>query len=110
MAVLLALLALIIIVGAALLLRRRPSAGRLAPAPVDGAVVAVPAGPLGADDLRRVRFPIVVRGYRPADVDALLARLADQLATPDATAQVAGTQDATAQVAATMGASEVGQR
>lgn len=37
----------------------------------------LPAGrPLTAYDLRRVRLPVVVRGYRMADVDALLARLA----------------------------------
>lgn len=41
----------------------------------------VPAqGPLRADDLRRVRFPLAVRGYRMSDVDALLDRLATQLA------------------------------
>ncbi|MDP3893531.1 DivIVA domain-containing protein [Nocardioides sp.] len=32
--------------------------------------------PLGAEDLRRVRFPVALRGYRMADVDALLDRLA----------------------------------
>jgi len=43
----------------------------------------VPAeGPLGADDLRRVRFPLAVRGYRMSDVDALLDRLATQLENP----------------------------
>ncbi len=37
----------------------------------------VPAtGPLSADDLRRVRFPLAFRGYRMAEVDALLDRLA----------------------------------
>ncbi len=38
-----------------------------------------PEGPLAADDLRRVRFPLAVRGYRMSDVDALLDRLATQL-------------------------------
>ena len=39
--------------------------------------VTVPAtGPLGADDLRRIRFPLAFRGYRMAEVDALLDRLA----------------------------------
>ncbi len=33
-------------------------------------------GPLGADDLRRVRFSLALRGYRMNEVDALLARLA----------------------------------
>ncbi len=46
----------------------------------------LPDRPLGADDLRRVRFPLALRGYRMAEVDALLSRLADQLeqATGDA--------------------------
>ena len=40
----------------------------------------VPAdGPLRADDLRRVRFSTAFRGYRAAEVDALLERLATQL-------------------------------
>ena len=39
----------------------------------------VPAtGPLGADDLRRVRFTIALRGYRMSEVDALLDRLATE--------------------------------
>lgn len=32
--------------------------------------------PLTAEDLRRVRFPLALRGYRMEDVDALLDRLA----------------------------------
>lgn len=40
----------------------------------------VPAeGRLRSEDLRRVRFPLAVRGYRMSDVDALLDRLATQL-------------------------------
>jgi DivIVA domain-containing protein len=39
-----------------------------------------PEGPLRAEDLRRVRFPLAFRGYRMSEVDALLDRLADQLA------------------------------
>lgn len=43
----------------------------------------VPAsGPLGAGDLRRVRFSIALRGYRMSEVDALLDRLAGQLEAP----------------------------
>jgi DivIVA domain-containing protein len=39
----------------------------------------VPAtGPLGADDLRRVRFSLAFRGYRMSEVDALLDRLAGE--------------------------------
>lgn len=36
-------------------------------------------GPLTANDLRRVSFPVVTRGYSMRQVDALLARLADQI-------------------------------
>ena len=40
---------------------------------------SVPAtGPLGADDLRRVRFSLAFRGYRMSEVDALLDRLASE--------------------------------
>ena len=39
----------------------------------------VPAeGPLDAEDLRRVRFSVVLRGYRMSEVDALLDRLATE--------------------------------
>lgn len=52
----------------------------LAEAEDDRPDVLVPAeGPLRAEDLRRVRFPLAVRGYRMAEVDALLDRLAAQL-------------------------------
>jgi DivIVA domain-containing protein len=40
------------------------------------------AGPLGPDDLRRVRFSLGLRGYRMSEVDALLDRLARQLEEP----------------------------
>lgn len=43
--------------------------------------VVVPAeGPLSAADLRRVRFTTAFRGYRMSEVDALLERLAAELA------------------------------
>jgi DivIVA domain-containing protein len=35
-------------------------------------------GPVTADDLRRIRFPLAFRGYRMAEVDALLNRLAEE--------------------------------
>jgi DivIVA domain-containing protein len=42
----------------------------------------VPAtGPLGAEDLRRVRFSLALRGYRMSEVDALLDRLAAERET-----------------------------
>lgn len=39
----------------------------------------VPASALTGADLRRIRFPLALRGYRMSEVDELLARLADQL-------------------------------
>jgi DivIVA domain-containing protein len=39
--------------------------------------------PLAAADLRRVRFPLAFRGYRMAEVDALLDRLARQMEAPE---------------------------
>lgn len=38
-----------------------------------------PTGTLRGADLRRVRFPLAVRGYRMAEVDALLDRVATQM-------------------------------
>lgn len=51
----------------------------LADAPPDRADLALPAGPVRADDVRRVRFGVTLRGYRMSEVDALLERLAEQL-------------------------------
>ncbi len=54
--------------------------GSMAPAYDDGPDLDLPADrPLAAQDLRRVRFPLAVRGYRMSDVDTLLARLATEL-------------------------------
>jgi len=42
--------------------------------------VDVPVGrKLTGDDLRRVRFGVVLRGYRMSEVDELLSRVASQL-------------------------------
>ncbi len=38
----------------------------------------LPEGPLGPEDLRSVRFSVVLRGYRQGEVDQLLARLSEQ--------------------------------
>lgn len=47
---------------------------------VDRRDVLVPGdGPLGPEDLRAVRFNVTLRGYRMAEVDALLGRLAAEL-------------------------------
>ncbi len=59
------------------------AAGRgapMAPAYDDRPDALVPStGPLGAGDLRKVRFSLAFRGYRMSEVDALLDRLARQL-------------------------------
>jgi DivIVA domain-containing protein len=34
--------------------------------------------PITGEDLRRIRFPLAFRGYRMAEVDALLERLAEE--------------------------------
>lgn len=58
----------------------------LAPAYDDRPDVALPAGgPLRGADLRQARFGMVLRGYRMAEVDALLERLAAQLDSSDDT-------------------------
>ena len=54
--------------------------GSMEPAYDDRPDLALPTDrPLGAADLRTVRFPLALRGYRMSDVDALLARLATEL-------------------------------
>ncbi|RYB95087.1 DivIVA domain-containing protein [Nocardioides oleivorans] len=54
--------------------------GSMAPAYDDRPDVVLPTDrPVGAEDLRRVRFSLAVRGYRMSEVDALLARLATEL-------------------------------
>jgi len=42
----------------------------------------LPVGEITGDDLRRTRFTLALRGYRMAEVDALLDRLARQLDGP----------------------------
>lgn len=74
------------------------AAGRgtpMAPAYDDAPDALVPAeGPITAADLRRVRFPIALRGYRMAEVDALLDRLAEEREEAEARARREA-QDAT---------------
>ena len=64
------------------------AAGRgtpMTPAYDDAPDALVPAdGPITADDLRRIRFPMAFRGYRMAEVDALLNRLAEEREQSDA--------------------------
>jgi len=54
--------------------------GELREAYDDRPDVLVPGDrPMGADDVRAVRFTTAFRGYRMAEVDALVARLAAEL-------------------------------
>jgi DivIVA domain-containing protein len=53
--------------------------GTMAPAGDDRPPLDLPEGEIGAEDLRGVRLNVAVRGYRMDEVDALLARLADQM-------------------------------
>lgn len=66
------------------------AAGRgegLAPREVDDPPVRLPEEDLSGDDVRAVRFSTAMRGYRAAEVDEVLARLAaeiDDLRNPTA--------------------------
>ena len=82
MAVLFALLVVLVIAGAVVVAVRWPNAGVVADPSSDAPRAVLPEGRLGAAELRQVRFPIVFRGYRMSDVDALLDRLADQMTPP----------------------------
>lgn len=62
--------------------------GSMAPAGNDRAPTGLPEGEIGAADLRDVRLNVAVRGYRMDEVDALLARLADQMEPPVATSDI----------------------
>ena len=56
----------------------------LADAPSDRPDLALPGGRLRADDVRGVRFSLALRGDRMDEVDAVLERLAGELAARDA--------------------------
>ena len=59
--------------------------GSMAPAYDDRPDLDLPQDrPLAARDLRTVRFPLALRGYRMSEVDELLARLATELEDRDA--------------------------
>jgi DivIVA domain-containing protein len=66
----------------------------MAPAYDDAHDALVPAsGPITADDLRRIRFPLAFRGYRMAEVDALLQRLAEEKEGLESGARSDGSED-----------------
>ncbi|GAC1441664.1 MAG: hypothetical protein NVSMB55_10040 [Mycobacteriales bacterium] len=70
----------VLFVAAAVATREGPI---LAEAPGDVADLELPDGPLQPEDLQAVRFGLAVRGYRMAEVDAVLDRLAAELADRD---------------------------
>jgi DivIVA domain-containing protein len=75
---LLAIVAILVIGALVVLAVARGTA--MAPAFDDRREVRLPADrPLRADDVRSVRFTMTLRGYRMAEVDALLARLAAEM-------------------------------
>lgn len=51
----------------------------LAALPPDGTPTGLPAGSIAGDDVRAVRFSLVLRGYRMSEVDWTLHRAADEL-------------------------------
>jgi DivIVA domain-containing protein len=57
---------------------------RMSQAPPDAPFVEpLPTGPVSSADVRAARFAMCLRGYRMSEVDAVLARLADELAWRD---------------------------
>lgn len=75
---LLAVLVVAVLGGVAMVAAGRLDAS-LPPAYDDQPGVRLEDGPVTGEDLRAVQLPLAVRGYRMEQVDALLARLADQL-------------------------------
>ena len=51
----------------------------LAPLPPGATPTRLPVGAVEGDDVRALRFPQAVRGYRMAEVDWVLERLAEEL-------------------------------
>ena len=51
----------------------------LAPLAPGATPTRLPVGPIAGDDVRGLRIPQAVRGYRMAEVDWVLERLADEL-------------------------------
>ncbi len=73
----------VLLVAAVLLALGLAAAGR-----IDGmyratpdAPPGLPEGPITPEGLRRVKLPVVLRGYRMADVDELIERAAAELET-----------------------------
>ncbi len=74
--------ALIVVVIGFVLLASVGKLGQMAPQIDDRRVPALPADrPITADDLGRIRFAVVARGYSMEQVDAVLDLLATQIST-----------------------------
>ncbi len=79
---LLAVVAVAVLAGVAVAASGR---GSMVEAVPDSPGRGLPEGPLAPRDLDAVRFPLALRGYRMADVDAVLDRLRDELASREPT-------------------------
>lgn len=67
----------------ALVVAGRAGPGLVEPPP-DGVALTLPEGrAMTGDDVRRVGFAMALRGYRMAEVDAVLARLASEIGERD---------------------------
>lgn len=79
MAVLFALLVVAVVGAAVVIALKSPQTGQVSDPAADRELTEVSDRDLTAADLREVEFPVVLRGYRMEDVDALLDRLSVQL-------------------------------
>lgn len=82
MVTVLTLLGVLAVLFAAAVLATREQ-GLLAEVAPDDAALPLPAEPLTADDVGRLRFSLAARGYRMSQVDEALDRLAGELADRD---------------------------
>lgn len=89
MTVVFALLVLAVVVAGVVLVVKSPAAN-VTPSQTPSPTAGMPT-PVTAADLRQVRFPVVFRGYRMDEVDALLARVAEQLDASQASVDPAPT-------------------
>ena len=77
----------VLMVGGLFLLASKllPAGEQLAPSVRDEPIWSLPADrPIGAYDVAVVRLPVAIRGYRFAETDQLLDRLAEELRLRDA--------------------------
>ena len=82
MVTVLALLGVLVVLFVAAVLSTREGAV-MADAPQDVADLDLPDGPLRPEDVASLRFGLAPRGYRMSEVDAVLERLAAELADRD---------------------------